>query len=109
MKRAALVLCFLFAACVVFWMFPLFHVVRLDEMQASAQKTAFNATDFVAQFWKDRLLPSLDSAPDAETVLAAIDEDSPSGLNKFGRKVGVGRTTLLVVRGAGTVVNRDAK
>jgi predicted lipoprotein len=109
MKRAAVILSLLIAACAVVWKFPLFHVVRLDEAQATARATAFNAADFVTKFWNDRLLPSLDDAPDAENVLAAIDRDRSSALKSFGRKMGVGRTTLLVIHGTGTVVSNDKK
>jgi predicted lipoprotein len=109
MKRAAVILSLLVAACVVFWMFPLFHVVRLDETQATARETAFHAADFVTKFWNDQLLPSLDAAPDAESVLAALDKDPSSALKSFGRKMGVGRTTLLVIQGTGMVVSNDKK
>jgi predicted lipoprotein len=90
-------------------MFPLFHVVRLDEVQAAEQRTAFNAQMFVARFWQDRLLPSLDAAAGAETVLAAMDKDRQAALAKFGRKTGVGRTTLLLIQGVGSIVSVDPK
>jgi predicted lipoprotein len=107
MKGAAVILSLLVAACVVMWKYPLFHIVRLDEAQATARETAFDAAELVPTFWKDRLLPSLDDAADAESVLAAIDKDPSSALKSFGRKVGVGRTTLLVVKGTGTVLSND--
>jgi predicted lipoprotein len=109
MKRAAAILCLVIVACGVFWMFPLFRVVRLDEMRAAEQRSAFNAQTFVARFWQDRFLPSLDAAADAKTVLTAMDDDRQAALNKFGRKSGVGRTTLLVIQGIGSIVNVDAK
>jgi predicted lipoprotein len=96
-------------ACGIFWVFPLFHVVRLDTMQAAEQRTAFNARTYVARFWQDRLLPSLEAAADAQTVLSAMDEDRPAALSKFGRKTGVGRNTLLLIQGTGTIVGVDAK
>jgi predicted lipoprotein len=109
MKRTIIILCFLLAACGVFWKFPLFHVARLDAMQAAAQRTSFDAPTFVAAFWEDRLVPALDAAPDASTVISALEKDRSSALKTFGRKVGVGRTTLLIVQGNGAIVSVDAK
>jgi predicted lipoprotein len=109
MKRAAVISCLVLVACGVFWMFPLFHIVRLDAMRAAEQQTAFNARTFVARFWQERILPSLDAAADAEAVLSAMDEDRQAALRKFGRKTGVGRTTLLLLQGTGSIVNVDAK
>lgn len=109
MKRAAVILCLLLAAGLLVWKFPLFHVVRLDASRAADKQAAFDATTFVARFWKDRLLPSLDAAADAQTVLSAMDENRQAALTKFGRKTGVGRTTLLLVQGDGLILHIDSK
>jgi predicted lipoprotein len=107
MKRVVVILGSLLLAVGLIWVFPLFHVVRLDKLQAAQQQASFNATDFVESFWKEQLLPSLDEAVDAATVLAAFDDDSQSARGQYGRKVGVGRKTLLLLHGTGRVVNVD--
>ena len=109
MKRAVVILCFLLAAVGLVWVFPLFHIVQLDKLQAAKQLATFNAASFVESFWREQLLPSLDEAADAAAVLAAFDDDSQSARGQYGRKVGVGRTTLLLLRGTGRVVNVDKK
>lgn len=109
MKRVAIILCFLLVAVGLIWMFPLFHVVQLNELQAAKQQASFNAASFVESFWNDQLIPSLDKAADAGAVLAAFDENNQSARSQYGRKVGVGRTTLLLLRGTGRVVNVDKK
>jgi predicted lipoprotein len=109
MKRVVVILCFLLVAVGLVWVFPLFRIVRLDKLQAAKQQASFNAASFAESFWSDQLIPSLDKAADAAVVLAALDENGQSARGQYGRKVGVGRTTLLLLRGAGRVVNVDKK
>ncbi len=109
MKRAVVILFCVVLAFGLVWVFPLFHIVRLDKLQAATQQASFNAAEFVESFWRDQLVPSLDDAADAATVLAAFDDDSQSARGQYGRKVGIGRTTLLLLRGKGRVVSVDKK
>lgn len=109
MQRALVILALLAVAAGLFWRFPLFHIVRLDDLQASKQETAFDAAAFAKEFWNERLVPSLSEAPDATIVLAKFAEDPKAAREQFGRKVGVSRTTLLVLRGKGTVTYVDDK
>ena len=109
MKRTWVILCcLLFLGC-LFWCCPLFHVVRIDQFNNSLDESAFKAADFAKTFWSERLTPSLKQAPDAATLLADLRANSEAARAKFGRKVGVSRTRLIVLRGTGTIVTIDKK
>jgi predicted lipoprotein len=108
MKRIAIILCSLLLATGLFWLFPLFHVVRLDQVEAARQQAAFDAAKFARSFWAERLKPWLDRPPDDTTLL--VDDyrkDPKKARDKFGRKVGVSRAHLLVLRGKGTITTVD--
>jgi predicted lipoprotein len=98
----------LVAAVGVLWLFPLFHIVRTDELQAARQLTAFDASTFAQSFWTERLTPSLAEAADAAELLAAFRQNAQLAREKFGRKVGVGRKRLFMLRGSGTISGVDA-
>jgi predicted lipoprotein len=109
MKRIGLTSCCLLLAGAFFWFFPLFHVVHIDNSSLVEHETDFNAADFAKMFWKNQLTPSLTQAPDAAAVLAALGANAASARTNFGRKVGVSRASLYVVRGSGSVVSVDKK
>jgi predicted lipoprotein len=108
MKRVLITVGLLLAAGVLFWRFPLFHVVAAG--QASASRSAeFSAAEFVTTFWSERLVPSFAGAADASTVLAAIRTAPDDARQRFGRSAGLGRATLYYVRGSGSVVANDER
>lgn len=107
MRRAGKILLIVVAAGVIVWLFPLFHVARLDGNAATKGETVFNASEFATTFWNSKLMPALNQSPDVVTVLAAFNEDGATARDKFGRKIGVSRTSLLVVRGSGRIVSID--
>ena len=91
------------AACVC-WLFPLFHVVPLKTATAEKAAATFNATQFAANFWTNRLLASLDKTVKAEMLLPAIQSDPASAKQKFSRSVGdQARPTDSVAAGRFTV------
>lgn len=107
MKRYFAILGVLVAAGMLFWRFPLFHVVAQGEA-AARQAPQFNAAEFVQTFWTERLVPSLGEAADAASVLAALRDTPDEARQKFGRSAGLGRAVLFIVRGQGAVVTNDA-
>ena len=107
MKRAALFIGLPVLAGGLFWQFPLFHVVPFADQRASQYEAAFDAAQFAETFWSERLVPSLCDAPDARAVLAAFDKDPQVARNTLGRKFGIGRARLFLLRGSGTVVDID--
>jgi predicted lipoprotein len=109
MQRYLVTLAFLIVAAGVFWRYPLFHIVRLDELQAARQQATFDAAAFAKTFWDKTLVPSLGKAQDATELFSKLDNAPKEVRGQFGRKVGVGRTTLFFVRGRGTVTHIDKK
>jgi predicted lipoprotein len=109
MKRVWLILCCLLLLGCFCWCFPLFHLVRIERAENSAHGTTFNATDFAKAFWSDRLTPSLAQVPDATAVISAFAASPEPAHAKFGRKIGVSRTTLVVVQCNGTIAMSDKK
>jgi len=105
MKRFALTAGVLIATGIVLWWFPPFRIVSLDERQSAQQAAKFNAAEFVEDFWSTKLLPSLEHAPAAVDVLAAIRDDPQQARERFGRSVGLGGPALYVFRGRGTIVS----
>jgi len=91
----------------VCWLFPLFHVVRLKAERAAA---AFNATDFAETFWTNKLLPSIDKAVNAGTLVADIQSDPATAKKKYSRGVGLSDSYFYFVTGTGRVmaVSEDA-
>jgi predicted lipoprotein len=109
MKRTWISFCCLLLLGYLFWCFPLFHVVRIDQLENPQHESAFSAAEFAKTFWSGQLTPSLNQAPDAVMLLADLRASPKAARAKFGRKVGVSRTRLVVLRGKGTIVTIDKK
>jgi predicted lipoprotein len=107
MKRLVVILCWLLLLGVLFWLFPLFHIVPLEELDRAQQETQFDAAEFSKSFWIERLVPSLNQATDAAEFFAAVRDDPLAAREKFGRKVGVSRTRYVVLRGRGKIIKVD--
>jgi predicted lipoprotein len=103
MPRIAVAAILVALAAAITWRYPLFHVVSLKNTTEAASSAAFNAEKFAAEFWEEKLPPALVSAPDAVEVVGAFKADPAAARKTFGRSVGISRSTLLLVRGAGTV------
>ena len=72
----------LLAAGVLFWFFPLFHVVAVGQAGAGANRSdEFDAEKFVQGFWTERLTPAFDQAADAATVLGGLRKDPGARLD----------------------------
>jgi predicted lipoprotein len=109
MKRIGVTLCCILLVGVLFWFFPLFHIVHTNNAIPAEHETALNASAFAKTFWKTQLTPSLGQAPDAAAVLAALSASRESARTTFGRKVGVSRASLYVMRGSGIILSVDKK
>lgn len=110
MKRIAVTLALLVVATGVFWLFPLFHIVRLDELESAREQTAFRAAEFAQTFWDERLMPWVGESSDASKLFFVnYRKDPQAAREKYGRKVGVSRAHLFVLRGSGTILTVDKK
>lgn len=109
MKRAIYIGATCLVLGAVLWIFPPFRVVPLKQIEAARAQTVFNAAEFAAKFWRERLGPALNSAPDAAMVLEALAKDSKSASTNYGRTIGMSDTVFYLMRGTGVVVSAEAK
>jgi len=109
MNRIVSILCCTVLSGILLWFFPLFHIVRLDAPDSMKVTPEANTREFVATFWDKKIGPSLETAPDAIELIAALRENPQMARERYGRKVGVSRTTLFVMQGNGTVVTIDKR
>lgn len=110
MKRVLVIIGALLAAGLLFWFFPLFHVVSVGQAGAAANRSEeFDAEAFVRGYWKERLTPAFPQAVDAVTVLENLRKDPELARRQLGRAAGLGRATLFFVRGSGTVASIDER
>lgn len=82
--------------------FPLFHLVPLPAKNA-AHVDGFDAAKTAQTFWTEQLAPACAGAIDAAALRAALAHDGPGARKKMGRVLGLGGSTLFLVRGTGTV------
>jgi predicted lipoprotein len=84
------------------WLFPLFHIVPLEQL-AAAKTASFDAATFAPQFWAKTLVPSFELAHDATEVIAAIKENPAGARKSFGKSIGIGRVYFYFLRGEGVI------
>jgi predicted lipoprotein len=105
MSRTAIIIGIVLLGAALLWRYPLFHVVPLQQSTAPQQASTFNARDFAKDYWQNRLVPRLTEAHDAAAVLAALDANAQQARTKFGRTVGLGRSSYFLIRGEGAIVS----
>jgi predicted lipoprotein len=109
MRRIVGILVALVALALLFWLFPPFRIVPLKQAQAAKEQAAFDAAEYAATFWTNRLLASLDRATDAATLIAVLKQDSATAAQRYGRRVGLGSSTFYFVQGTGMVVSAERR
>lgn len=87
------------------WLFPPFHLRSLKQVKSDQAGAQFNAKDYVATFWKERLMPSFDQAADAGKVIATIAASPLKAREQFGRTLGISSAYCFYLRGSGRVVS----
>jgi predicted lipoprotein len=98
--------CAFLLMAVVFWLFPPFHIVRINSGPAE-QPAAFNPTAFATDFWQTKLSPACERAPRLSDLLQRLGQDPAGARKQFGHSPGLGSTTLFLVRGSGRVAGVD--
>jgi predicted lipoprotein len=105
MKRAALIAIVALLLAALFHFFPLFHVIPLERAQHERAATTFDTARFAEQFWRERLLKSLDRAVNANLLLPAIQSDPAAARKKFSRQLGISESYFYFVAGIGRVIS----
>ena len=107
MNRVLIIVGALAAVGALSWFFPLFHVVARQTLRAEREQQVFRADEYVKAFWSGKLRPAFADAEDVVTVLTALRESPEQAATMYGRKAGLGRSTLYFLRGSGTIVAVD--
>ena len=82
------------------------HFERLDEAQKNRQQAEFNPQRYAEEFWRNKLLRSLDRAVDVKILFNAIAVDKNQAKRQYGRTVGIGDVYYYFVSGEGVVVEK---
>src|SRR5262245_6336499 len=110
MQRIVITIGLLFAAGVLFWFFPLFHVVPVEQARSGVGGTdEFDAVKFVQALWTEQLGPSFDEATGVASLLAELRKEPGEARRQLGRSAGLGRAQLFYVRGRGTIAAIDER
>ena len=73
MKRIWIILCCLLLRRLFVLVFSAVSCcANRTDLKTRKHESAFNAADFAKTFWSEQLIPSLNQAPDAATVLADL-------------------------------------
>jgi len=107
MNRLVVIFCCTALVGGLFWLFPLFHIQRLENSSSAETTQTTNNREFAASFWEEKVIPALEGALEGEELFAALRDNPQVASKQFGHKVGVSRTTLFMVRGKGKVVAID--
>lgn len=89
------------------WVCPPVHVVPLETGRQRRAGDRFDAEAFVEEFWERRLLPAEAQAIRAEVLLGLLQTRPEEALERYGRRLGLSRSTCFLVSGQGTVVTVD--
>jgi predicted lipoprotein len=108
MKQSAVIGIGLVVFAILWWAFPPLHVRSLQKIRTAQAGAQFNVTNFVADFWKDKLLPAAAHATDADKLVAAIAAGPQQAHQQFGRSVGISSTYYFFLRGTGRIVGVSA-
>ena len=103
MKRGIVIVASIVFCIALTWVFPLFRIVRLEQVAEAKTAAQFDAKSFAKEFWTKQLSPTFEQATEATELIAAIKQDPEAARVSFGRSVGIGRVYLYFFRGEGTI------
>ena len=105
MKRSVAVVSGMVLLAILCWAFPPVHVRSRKTLHAAQAGAQFSVTNFVADFWRNKLLAAADHATEASKILEAIALGPQKAREQFSRSVELGGTYYLFLRGTGRVVS----
>ena len=97
----------LIGVCVLLYLFPMFHIVSVEERRAAQAQAAFDPVSFVEKFWSDELLAYTDKALDISFLVESLATDPDGTRQSYSHQVGLSSTHYFFVKGVGTVLNKD--
>lgn len=110
MKRTGIIVAGCAGLAVLFWCFPLFHVVSLKTSNAAAEAAKpMGAAEIAGNLWTNELPGALEKATEAKEVFALFKSNPKEARSRFGRSLGIGASAFYLVKGEGRVVSVDRK
>jgi predicted lipoprotein len=94
---------------ILFWFFPLFHVVPIERPVSIESQTAsatFDPGAAAAKIWKTDFPAAAARAPELSAVVASVRENPGTAKTKFAKSSGLG-VPYFFVRGHGRVITRE--
>lgn len=99
----------LIGGVILLYFVPLFHVVPLDQSNASTGDEPFDASEEIETFWREQLPAVIAGAVAVEQLQAARREDPSAAADRFGHRLGLGGRACYLVSGIGEVQNLTAR
>jgi predicted lipoprotein len=106
-KRLLSVFALLIGFGVLFWFFPLFHIVSLHQVAKQQQNAVFDANVLAREFWKIKLLPAVDHATPISDLWKALAADPVAARKKFGHSPGMSSVTYFLIQGSGKITKAE--
>ncbi len=89
------------------YMFPLFHIHKLDEIERKQKMEQFDPEEFSKDFWKNQLLQSIDQAVSIQTLAPLIKNDPDQAKEQYSNTIGIGSVYYYYLKGTGYVKSID--
>lgn len=87
------------------YMFPLFHIHSLDEIERNRALEQFNPEMFTKEFWNNQLLLSSEQAVPIQTLIPLINNNPEKAKEDYSNAMGIGSLYYYFVKGSGYVKN----
>lgn len=78
-------------------------IQSLEKHRNSAHKVQFKAADYALKFWNESLPGSISLAQEAVDLQQALKENPGKACEKYGHKLGISKTSSLMVKGKGMI------
>jgi predicted lipoprotein len=78
-------------------------IQSLEKHRAATNSTQFNATDFAANFWDEKLPICIAESPQMPDVLMMLNENPQKTFETYGKKLGISKTDYFMVSGKGLI------
>lgn len=82
-----------------------FNIENLQEYQAKAGTTVFDATEYAHQFWNESLPQSIAQSPEINHLLKQFNEDPTLTFEQYGKKLGISKTYYFMLNGNGEILS----
>ena len=76
---------------------------KLDEVKASLSQKEFNAAQYAAEFWTNKLTPDLGKAQDLIELKFMLSRDPAKTFDTYSHALGIGNLRYFLIKGKGII------